>query len=106
MIVYAIVIENHQASEDAFHRLLKSSVEMGNEFDIQPLWAITPDNVEEKMKEYGLVWNWPDRGVVMDPDTGLRKHAYGGPPKQRWACLCLTICFGENVCLGTNLFSY
>jgi GR25 family glycosyltransferase involved in LPS biosynthesis len=86
MKAYAIVMPNHEVSEKGFSTLLESSKSVENKFDIERFDAVTEDFVDIKMKEQGLRWNWPDSGIVYDTESGLRKHAYGGKPKKRYAC--------------------
>jgi GR25 family glycosyltransferase involved in LPS biosynthesis len=84
---YAIVIENHESSEKAYDELLKSFWEMKNEFTLERISAIIPSNVEEKMEEYSIRWNYPWEGQVIDIQTGLIKSAYKTKdPKKRMAC--------------------
>ena len=84
--VYAIVIKGNKISETGYQKLSESSRGVGNEFHINLFDAVTPPLVDELMGTYNIRWNWPDSGTIHDKSTGLRKHAYGGPPKQRYAC--------------------
>lgn len=87
MKVYVIRIENHDVSMKGAKALIQSSKDVKNEFDISVFKAITPENVDQVIKEENIEWNWPHTGVVLDPVTGLRKHGYGGrDPKRRKAC--------------------
>lgn len=86
MHVFAIVIKDHPVSEKGFETLKSSSASVENDFEIKRSDAVTPDTVKFEMERFDVRWNWPDRGVVSDKQTGLRKHAYGGPPAQRHAC--------------------
>lgn len=86
MKAYAIVIENNEVSQKGYSRLLSSSHEVSNEFDIDVLYGTTDKNVDDFMEEYSLTWTWPDSGNKICPISGMRLHAYGGPPKRRWAC--------------------
>lgn len=87
MKAFAIVIKNHTISENAFNNLLSSSVNIQNPFSIEKYDAVTPDNVEAKLKDYNLKWNYPTQGSILDPWTELRKTAYGERnPLRRVAC--------------------
>ena len=48
MIAYAIVVKDNDVSEKGFERLVKSSKDVGNKFEIKRFDAITPDNVKEQ----------------------------------------------------------
>ena len=74
---FAITIENHPVSEHGFSVLEDSSNKLGNEFIIERFPASTPADVEPQLKEFGLKWNYPWEGSILDPWTGLRKSAYG-----------------------------
>lgn len=79
---YAIVIENHDTSQQAFQRLLSSS---NIKIDRYP--AVTPERVEELMTKLQLKWNYPWTGQVIDFATGLTKSAYvTANPEARIAC--------------------
>lgn len=87
MKAYAIVIDNHEESEKAYDELLRTSWQLKNEFTLERISAIIPSNVEEKMDEYSIRWNYPWEGQVIDLQTGLVKSAYKTKdPKKRMAC--------------------
>lgn len=71
-----IAIENHPISQKAAAICIQSSEMVGNHFQIYQEPATTPDQVDSKMKEYGLKWNYPWEGSVIDFATGLTKSAY------------------------------
>lgn len=87
MKTYAITIKNNSISEGGFDKLVSSSSDVGNTFDINRFDAIIPSQVQPLMKQYSMKWNYPDVGSILDPWTGLRKSAYGGrDPLKRVAC--------------------
>tara|TARA_Y100000310_G_scaffold345352_1_gene464063 strand:- start:22006 stop:22710 length:705 start_codon:yes stop_codon:yes gene_type:complete len=86
MKAYAIIIDGHTLSEQGFKNLDESSKSVGNDFRINKFRAVTPPGVPLRMENYGLLWNWPHKGIVYDEQTKMRKHAYGGQPETRVAC--------------------
>lgn len=87
MDVFAIVIKNHDTSEDGFATLQQSSSNVDNSFSIQRYDAIVPEHVNHQMKEHKLQWNYPSTGSVLDPWSELRKTGYGErDPLRRVAC--------------------
>jgi len=87
MRAYAIVMKDNETSERGFERLVKSSEQVGNEFNITKFAAVTPENVDQVLEQENVKWNYPHTGAVKCPHTGLIKRGYGGrTPKRRWAC--------------------
>lgn len=87
MKAYAIVIKGNNLSEAAFKILVESSVGVGNTFPINKFEAVTPDYVDETMKEHIVRWNYPWEGKEQCLQTGLQKSAYNTDnPKARVAC--------------------
>lgn len=87
MKAYAIVIKGNNLSEAAFKTLDESSVRVGNNFPINRFEAVTPDYVDETIKEHGVRWNYPWVGKEQCLQTGLLKAAYKTDnPKARVAC--------------------
>lgn len=86
MKAYAIVMKDHPISEGGYKTLLNSSLSVKNNFTIERFDAIISDNVDEHMQKEGLEWKWPDRGSIYNEKLNMRFHAYGGPPKRRYAC--------------------
>jgi len=87
MKAYAIVIRDNQVSEQGYERLVQSSKDVGNKFNINKFEAITPDYVDATMKDNNLKWNYPWVGKEVDFATGLTKSAYKTKkPKARIAC--------------------
>jgi len=84
---YAIVIHGNKLSEAAFETLSNSSKNVGNEFHINKFEAVTPDYVDDTMKEHSIRWNYPWVGKEQCLETGLRKNAYRTDnPKARVGC--------------------
>ena len=55
-------------------------------FTIERFDAIIPDTVDDCMKREHLEWKWPDSGRTFNSELNMKFHAYGGPPKRRYAC--------------------
>jgi GR25 family glycosyltransferase involved in LPS biosynthesis len=88
-----ITIKDNKISENGYNRLIESSKQVGNDFDILKWDAITPDNVDYFMSNAGLTWNYPWTGSHEDPATGLIKSAYTtANQKARIACACSHYC--------------
>jgi GR25 family glycosyltransferase involved in LPS biosynthesis len=84
---YIITIPDHEESEKAADLCVKSSNNVGNEFEIEKFDAITPLNSDRVMRDYGLKWNYPWKGQIVDFSTGLKKSAYSTQnQKARVAC--------------------
>lgn len=79
----AIVIKDHEQSEQAYQNLCNSSDMVGNQFNIEKFNAITPANVQNEIVKLKIQWNYPWEGVQLDLATGLKKSAY--PTKNRLA---------------------
>lgn len=86
MKAYAIVMKSHPVSESGYEALVESSKKVDNDFTIERYDAILADNVDEHMEREGLKWTWPDKGRIYNKELNMRFHAYGGPPKRRYAC--------------------
>lgn len=76
MIAYSIVIKDNVISETGYDKLASSSKHVGNDFTIQKFEAITPPYVDDTLKQYGLKWNYPLQGKIVDFASGLEKSAY------------------------------
>ena len=99
---YAIVIKDNDISEFGYDRMVKSSVAVGNDFDIERFNAITPEYVDYMLATLGLKWNYPWEGIVQDFATGLTKSAYvTANPKARIACALSHFVLWDR-CLQTN----
>lgn len=79
--VYAIVVYGNETSEAGFKRLLESSDKVDNEFDIRKYAAVTKDTAKYTLEMFGVEWNYPWEGEVLDFGSGLVKKAY--PTKDR-----------------------
>ena len=86
MLTYAIVMRGHSVSEAGYKALVESSKAVKNDFTIERFDAIIADNVDEHMQKEGLEWKWPDKGRSYNEKLNMKFHAYGGPPKRRYAC--------------------
>jgi GR25 family glycosyltransferase involved in LPS biosynthesis len=84
---YAIVLKDNQISQTGFKNLKESSIKVNNSFEINEFQAVVPDETSKLLKEYGIQWNYPWEGVVLDFASGLRKSAYKTrDSKARVAC--------------------
>lgn len=93
MEVFAIVIKDNKISENGYNRLVESSKQVNNEFDILKWNAITPETVDKFMMNAGLTWNYPWQGSHHDKTTNLIKSAYTtANPKARIACAASHYC--------------
>lgn len=87
MKALVITIENNPTSINAAQKVINSSAKVENIFIPEQFKAITPENVNAKMKEHRLSWNYPSVGEEYDLKSGLRKSAYQtANPKRRIAC--------------------
>ena len=87
MKAYAIVIRDNEVSQYGYSKLKDSSEQVGNQFEIEAFNAIVPDQVNKLLLEYGIRWNYPWEGQVIDFASGLKKSAYQTKnPKARIAC--------------------
>lgn len=87
MKAYAITIRGNLVSEAGYDRLVKSSTDVGNKFNINRFEAITPDYVDMTLKSQKIKWNYPWVGKEIDIASGLTKSAYlTKNPKARVAC--------------------
>jgi len=87
MKAYAIVVKNNDISELGYKTLVKSSNDVGNDFNIEKFDAITGDTVVATLRKYNLTWNYPWDNPVRDIATGLIKTPYPTKnSKKRIAC--------------------
>ena len=78
MDAFVIVISDNDISTHGYKRLLESSHEVGNDFEIVKFEAITPPAVDFFMVDENLTWNYPLSGSELDARTNLVKRAYEG----------------------------
>ena len=84
---YAIVLKDNQISQTGFKNLKESSNKVNNSFEINEFQAVVPDETSKLLREYGIQWNYPWEGQILDFASGLRKSAYKTrDPKARVAC--------------------
>lgn len=76
MKAYAITIKDNLISERGTENLINSSKAFGNDFDIEIRNAVVPGDVEEKMLDYSLTWNYPWDKPILDIQSGLLKSPY------------------------------
>lgn len=71
-----ITLRDNKFSVAAVEKALASSEKVGNDFTVEIYDAITPEMVDDKMKENRLTWNYPSAGEEYDMKSGLKKAAY------------------------------
>jgi hypothetical protein len=100
-----ITIKDNKISENGYNRLVETSKQVGNDFNILKWNAITPDTVDYFMSNAGLTWNYPWSGSYEDPITGLIKSAYMTTnQKARIACACSHYClWSESAVNNTTM---
>lgn len=90
MKAYIITLKDNKMSEAGADRLIKSSEKVGNapeSLHFVKFAAVTPETVDNVMKDEGVWWNYPHTGSEFDVATLLTKRGYGGrDPKRRQAC--------------------
>lgn len=87
MKTYAIVIKDSEISEFGFNKLKSSSIKVKNNFEVNRFDAVVPKDVDKLLSTYGIKWNYPWTGEIVDFATGLVKRAYvTANPKARIAC--------------------
>lgn len=89
MKTVCITIKGNKVSELGYSRLVESSKQIGNDFEVLKWNAITPDTVDDFMTNSGLIWNYPWKITYEDKKIGLIKSPYTtANPKARIACAC------------------
>ena len=87
MKAYAIVIKANPISELGYERLVQSSKEVDNDFEIERYDAVTPDLAVAGLRKLNIKWNYPWDKPVRDIATGLIKTPYNTQnPNARIAC--------------------
>jgi GR25 family glycosyltransferase involved in LPS biosynthesis len=87
MKCYVITLKDNEDSLKAASKCIHSSREVSNNFDVIQFDAITPDRVDEMMKNENIKWNYPWEGTVVDFSSGLTKNSYPTKNKKaRIAC--------------------
>lgn len=71
-----ITLRDNKFSVAAAEKTISSSEKVGNDFVPEVYDAITPEMVDDKMKEHRLTWNYPSAGEEYDMKSGLKKSAY------------------------------
>ena len=93
MKAVCIVVKDNKISEQGYNRLVESSKQVNNDFEILKWNAITPETVDEFLVNAGLLWNYPWQGSHYDETINLIKSAYATKnPKARIACACSHYC--------------
>ena len=105
MRAYIISIPGHEDSQKHADNCIRSIIDTHSELDVEKFNAITPKNVDSKLDEANIKWNYPWEGEVVDFGTGLKKKSYPtGDPKKRIACaLSHYMLWKESVDTGKTL---
>ena len=84
---YIITLLDHEESQKASDICIRSSENVGNDFELIKFDAITPDRVDKMLISEKIKWNYPWEGQVTDFSTGLIKSSYPTKNKKsRIAC--------------------
>ena len=84
---YIITLLDHEESQKASDICIRSSEDVGNDFELIKFDAITPDLVDKMLISEKIKWNYPWEGQVTDFSTGLIKSSYPTKNKKsRIAC--------------------
>jgi GR25 family glycosyltransferase involved in LPS biosynthesis len=102
MKAYAIVVKGNETSEYGYENLVNSSYAVGNEFKIEPYYAVAPNQVIVRIIQENIKWNYPWDKTERDIATGLIKTPY--PTKNRSARISCALshyelwkkCYNEN----------
>lgn len=87
MKAYSITLKHNSLSVNSTKKLIESSKNVKNDFDIEIFNAIEPEQAYELMHEHGIRWNYPWSGQQLDLQSGLLKTAYPTKnPQKRVAC--------------------
>jgi len=87
MKAYCIALSDNKNSMVGLEKLIQSSFNVGNKFEINHFDAIVPEDVSTILKSLNIKWNWPWEGQTTDFASGLTKTAYvTRNPKARIAC--------------------
>ena len=99
MIARIITLDNSEASKKAAIKCLDSSKAVGNKFDIETLWAVTPEQVPMIMNANMFQWSYPIDGHRDDFATGLSLRSYPTAViERRIACfLSHWLCWKQSV---------
>jgi len=83
-----ITILDDENSVAESNRLIESSEQVKNKFDIEPFEASTPKNIKSEMLFHNITWNYPWNGQeIIDFATGLTKTGYQtAVPEKRISC--------------------
>jgi len=83
-----ITILDDENSVAESNRLIESSEQVKNKFDIEPFEASTPKNIKSEMLFHNIIWNYPWNGQeIIDFATGLTKTGYQtAVPEKRISC--------------------
>ena len=66
MKAVCIVVKDNKISESGYNKLVETSKQVGNEFDILKWNAITHETVDNFMLNANIKWNYPWKGSEQD----------------------------------------
>ena len=99
MIARIITLDNNPISKRSADVCKNSSMAVGNKFDIDTLWAVTPEQVPMIMNANMFQWSYPIDGQRDDFATGLSLKSYPTAViERRIACfLSHWLCWKQSV---------
>jgi GR25 family glycosyltransferase involved in LPS biosynthesis len=84
---YVITLRNSTVSVGCATTAIKSSIQVGNTFDVEKYTAVTPEQVDSLMRQYKLKWTYPWDQPTVDFGSGMLLSPYEtADPKKRIAC--------------------
>ena len=87
---YSIVVRDNETSERGFVKLVQSSLEVDNQFNIERFDAVTEDNVVTDFhSNKKMEWTYPWEGRQTCLKSGLTKSAYQTKNRNK-SCLLYT----------------
>lgn len=101
MKAYAIVLTDNKISQIGFERLKESNEEF-NSFKLNLFEAVTPDKVDDLLKQYDIEWKYPKIGVEIDTTLKLKKTAYANADINKRIACALSHYILWNECVNKN----
>lgn len=99
---YVITLLNHEQSNRCADKLIESSVNVDNEFEIHKFEAVTPQTCDLLMLEHKIHWTYPWDNERLDLATGLLLTPYRTAiPAKRVACFMSHYLLWKK-CIETN----
>jgi GR25 family glycosyltransferase involved in LPS biosynthesis len=99
---YVITLSNDTDSVQGASRLIQSVKDQNNTFNIKNFEAVTPEQVDNLMDHYGIVWNWPWKSGCIDIQSGIYKQPYLTSNKNRRIACFLSHYSLWKECVSSN----